>query len=355
MKDSKEGLDDEDVLEEENLWENSKIPLTFDQGAMIKWFNEERGAAKGGADVFYLMFGITYNCQLNCPHCCVGNYENEPPRELSTDEIKDVIDQSSKAFVINFFGGEPTMREDLMELIKYASERSVYVFCDTNGIKITKNYAKQLKDSGLEMLYVSIDSPVPEKHDELRGMKGLFDRAIQGIKNALNIRLKCSLSTYVTKENLANGEFGDVIKLGRELGASGVRYLLPTATGRWLYNPEVKLSPEEEKKVREIADFPFVCRDFYFQTQTSSQCRGVADGAYFYISPYGDVQPCCFMPLAFGNVREEPLKFILERMWGHTMFSEPWTRRECPMLNKEFRKKYIDTLPRNEKLPFRIC
>ncbi|GAH88598.1 unnamed protein product, partial [marine sediment metagenome] len=248
------------------------------------------------------------------PHCCVGNYKNEPRRELSTDEIKDILDQSAKAFVVNFFGGEPTMRAEIMELIKYASERAVYVFCVTNGLKITKDFARQLKDSGLEMLYVSIDSPIPEKHDQLRGMKGVYNKAVQGIKNALEVRLKCALSTYVTKETLANGEFEDIIKLARELGANGVRYLLPTPAGRWLHNPEVKLTPKEERKVRKIAKFPFVCRDFYFQTQSSSQCRGIADNVYFYISPYGDVQPCCFMPLTFGNTREEPLKTILERM-----------------------------------------
>jgi hypothetical protein len=61
------------------------------------------------------------------------------------------------------------------------------------------------------------------------------------------------------------------------------------------------------------------------------------------------------MPLTFGNVREESLKVILEKMWGHSMFSESWTRTECPMLNVEFRKKYIDTIPPGTKLPFRIC
>lgn len=331
------------------------IPLTYDEDRMTKWFTQERGGVTGGADVFYLMFGITYDCQLKCPHCCVGNYENEPPRQLTTEEVKDVLDQSSKAFVINFFGGEPTMREDLMELIKYASERSIYVFCDTNGIKITKDYAQRLKDSGLEILYVSIDSPHPEEHDQLRGMKGLFDIAIQGIKNALEVGLKSEVSTYITKENLANGDFERVIQLGRDIGATGVRYLLPTPTGRWLYNPEVMLTPEEEKQVRKIAKFPYVCRDFYFQNQLSSQCRGMSDNAYFYINPYGDVQPCCFIPITFGNIRDEPLKTVLEKMWGHNMFCEDWVNKECPMLNEEYRKKYIDSIPSGTKLPFRMC
>jgi MoaA/NifB/PqqE/SkfB family radical SAM enzyme len=348
-----EELDEERVEEAKRMWNG--VPLSFDQEKMIKWYTEERGGARGGADVFYLMFGITYNCQLKCPHCCVGNYENEPPKELTTDEIKDVLDQSAKAFVINFFGGEPTLRQDLMELIKYASEKSIYVFVDSNGIKITKDYAKQLKDNGLEMLYVSIDSPYPEEHDRLRGMKGLFDKATQGIKIALEAGLRCELSTYVTKETLANGDFEKVIQLARDLRATGVRYTLPTPTGRWLYNPEVMLTREEERKLRKIAKFPFVCRDFYFQNQTSSQCAGMSGHAYFYISPYGEVMPCCFIPLTFGNIREEPLKTILERMWGHKMFCEDWVNKECPMLNKGYRERYIDSIPKGTKLPFRMC
>ena len=330
------------------------IPLSHDPEKMAKWENEERGALNGRADVHYLMFGVTYSCQLKCPHCCTGNYGNEPQNELTTDEVKDVLDQSNKAFAVNFFGGEPALRPDIIELVAYAAERSIYVFMDSNGLKLSRDFVRQLKSSGLEMLYVSIDSPIPEKHDELRGVKGLFDKAIQGIKNALDEELRCTLSTYITKETLANGEFEDTIQLARDLGATGLRYLLPTATGRWLNNAEVKLSPEEEQRVQEIADFPFVCRDFYFQNQKSSQCRGLSDQAYFYISPYGDVMPCCFMPFAFGSTREEPLKGILERMWRHEMFSEEWVENECPMLNEEFRARYVDTILPEVPLPRRM-
>ncbi|MFB0562260.1 MAG: radical SAM protein, partial [Candidatus Lokiarchaeia archaeon] len=61
-----------------------------------------------------------------------------------------------------------------------------------------------------------------------------------------------------------------------------------------------------------------------------------------------------FMPLSFGNVREEPFKVILERMWSHPMYSEPCLFDECPMLAEEFRSKYIDTIPPDAKLPFRM-
>lgn len=329
-------------------------PLTYDPERAQKWSSEERGGLHNRADVHFLMLGVTYNCQLKCPHCAMGKYSNEPQRELTNAEIKDILDQSNKAFVVNFFGGEPTLRPDIIDLIEYAAERSIYVFLDTNGLKLTRNFARQLKAGGLEMLYVSIDSPVPEKHDELRGAKGIFDKAIQGIKNAIDEQLKCTLSTYITKETLASGEFEATIELAKDIGANGLRYTLPTPSGRWLHNPEVKLTPDEEKKVREIADLPFVYRDFYSQNQDSSQCRGVAGHAYFYISPYGDVMPCCFMPISFGNTRETPLKNILERMWNHEMFSEDWVEKECPMLNQEFRIRYINGIQPDTTLPYRI-
>jgi MoaA/NifB/PqqE/SkfB family radical SAM enzyme len=333
-----------------NIWFEKQVPLSFDLDKFAGWAEGKKGP------VSYLMFGITYECQCNCRHCCTGTYKKEKHRELTNEEVKDVLDQAAMPLVVNYFGGEPTLRPDLMDLIEYAAERSIFVFVDTNGIRVTKDFAQQLKDSGLELLYVSIDSPYGAVHDEYRGFEGCFERAIQAVKNAIEVGLKCVMSTYITKENLANGDFERVIQMARDVGATGVRYLLPTPAGRWLDNVDVRLSREEERKVREkvIPDFPFVCRDFYFQNQFSSQCRGIADKEYIYISPYGDVQPCCFMPLGFGNVRDEPFKDILDRMWSHPMYSEKSVFRECPMLSDDFRSKYIDIIPPDAKLPYRL-
>jgi len=325
-----------------------KIPLIVDPVKMRKWMSGEAGP------VMYLMFGITYECQCSCRHCCTGNYPKEKSRDLTTDEIKDVLDQAAKPMIVNFFGGEPTLRPDLMELIEYAKERSMFVFTDTNGLVVTKDYAQKLKDSGLDLLYVSLDSPVPELHDQYRGVNGCYEKAESAIKNALNVGLKCVISTYMTKESLANGDFEKIIQKSKEMGTHGVRYLLPTPAGKWLHETEVLLTPEEKEKVWALTDFPYVCRDFYFQTQHSSQCRGVADQVYMYISPYGDVQPCCFMPLSFGNIREEPLKKILKKMHSHPMYSHECMSKQCPMIDPDFRKKYIETIPDEAKLPFRM-
>jgi MoaA/NifB/PqqE/SkfB family radical SAM enzyme len=331
-----------------DIWLSQKIPLTYDREKLERWASQEVGP------VVYFKLGLTFRCQLRCRHCCSANYPWTDRSELTTEEAKDLIDQAYKPLVVHFFGGEPTLRSDLIELIEYASDKSIFVFVDSNGLLITRDYAVRLRDGGLEMLHVSIDSPVPEKHDEYRGMEGCFEKAIQGVKNALDTGVKCAISTYVTRENLENGEFQDTVELGRELGVTGVRYQLPTPSGRWLHNVDVKLTPEEEGRLRTLVDFPFVFRDFHFQNQTSNQCRGMADKQYAYISPLGEVQPCSFMPLSFGNVREEPVKTIFERMWKHPMFGERCVSQECPMLSDEFRERYIDAIPADAELPFKM-
>lgn len=331
-----------------NVWLEENIPLTYEPEKLERWAREEVGP------IIYLMLGITYRCQLDCRHCCTATYARDPRGELTTEELKDVIDQAAKPLVIHFFGGEPTLRPELPELVEYAATRSIFVFFDTNGLLITRDYASRLKASGLEMLHVSIDSPVPERHDEYRGLEGCFDKAIEGVRNALDAGLKCAISTYATRESLESGEFEDTIRLGRELGVTGVRYQLPTPSGKWLHDVDVRLTPEEEEKLRGIAEFPMVYRDFHFQTQESSQCRGIAAGQYAYVSPLGDVQPCSFMPLTSGNIRQEPLKEILERMWRHPMYAESCLAEECPMLSDEFRGKYIDTIPADAELPLKM-
>ena len=79
-------------------------------------------------------------------------------------------------------GGEPMLRKDIFELVRYANELGYHVGMDSNGYLIDANAAKKkLAESGLESIAISIDA-VGEIHDELRGLKGCFDNAITAIQ-----------------------------------------------------------------------------------------------------------------------------------------------------------------------------
>jgi len=120
---------------------NSK-KLKFDDPkfkTLIKWRNDR------SKRILYLMLGVTYRCQFACNHCAVNSYIKKGQKELTTDEIKSLIDQSSNLFALNLIEGEPTLRKDILEIIEYASDKAILITIDSNGIVITKEYAQYLK------------------------------------------------------------------------------------------------------------------------------------------------------------------------------------------------------------------
>lgn len=133
-----------------------------------------------------------------------------------------------------------------------------------------------------------------------------------------------------------------IIALARSLGASGVRIALPMCSGNWLGAPGEVLSPAEAARVRALAGDGFVTLveedDGSFE-----RCHAVTGGSV-YVSPYGDVQPCNFIPIRFGTIRREPLELILDRMVGHPMFSGDFLSGSCPMQRPDFVDAVRDSL-----------
>jgi MoaA/NifB/PqqE/SkfB family radical SAM enzyme len=165
---------------------------------------------------------------------------------------------------------------------------------------------------------VSLDSPDPAEHDKHRGIKGAYDGVIQAIEACKAEGFKVNLSYFATRENLSNGKLKKAIDLGRKLDVNGVRVLQPILCGRLKDAHDMQFTPKEEEKLLDLLDpgFAFLERNDIREDQ---RCPSF-NKEYIYISCYGEVQPCCYVPLMFGSVRDEPLERILTRMWNHEMF-----------------------------------
>lgn len=281
-----------------------------------------------------VMIGLTYFCQCNCTHCGMGNYPKDKKEELGKTEIIEIIKGFSRRKIrtIHFFGGEPLLRNDIFDLINYAHKRGFITKIETNGFLLNREVVKKLKNSGLNLIGVSIDSPYPQIHDNLRGAEGLFNTAITGIKNCLEEKIWCYISTYATKENLKNGDLKKIISLGKELKVIAVRIISPLAVGRWSGRKNIQLNYREQELLNKV------CQDDLAWLE-DKHCTAMAKKR-FYISPYGDIQPCPYVPLNFGNLRKEPLENILKRMWGHPVFKIK-TKNECLINNTLFQQGYL--------------
>ena len=290
---------------------------------------------------FTAMIAVTYRCQCRCEHCGSGFYVKDKDTELTTKELNDLMADFAKigATSTSYFGGEPMLRKDLPEIIHTASSLGMGTVVDTNAVAITEEKAKILAEAGLNVASISLDTTIPEKHDKFRGVPGTWQNAVNAIKLCKANGIEPHISTYVDREKLNNGEFADLLKLGKDLGAK-VRVLAPVLAGRWCSEESFKLTPDEIQRMKSM----LVPGESFWEQPS---CNG-ADKGFFcaatkknmlYVTAYGDVCPCAYIPLSFGNIRKEPLEDIVKRMWEHKMFSKP-DFNDCPMNNPEFKENF---------------
>ena len=94
----------------------------------------------------------------------------------------------------------------LFDLIRSVDKDKAIAHMFTNGYCLTKENARKLKESGLDCIHISIDSTNPEMHDDIRGLEGLFQKAIEGVKNCIEAGLLTGISVIATPEAIKNGE-----------------------------------------------------------------------------------------------------------------------------------------------------
>lgn len=200
-----------------------------------------------------VVWNCTRTCNLKCEHCYAQSDGKLYP-QLSTEEAKAMIDDLAAfgAPVLLFSGGEPTMRPDLLELIRYAKDSGMRVVISTNGTLITKELAAAFAEVGLSYVGVSFDGD-PETHDRFRGVKGSFDRAIKGLHNAQDAGIKVGLRFTINKHNWR--EINDIFDLMQREGINRACFYHLVYSGRGSEMIDEDLSHEETRQaVRLIMD-----------------------------------------------------------------------------------------------------
>lgn len=300
-------------------------------------------------------FAVTARCPCSCYHCSA--YRRPLEGEMDTRTVKDVIRQCADMMVgsIVLTGGEPMMREDLPELISHidACEATPQIF--TSGFFLDRERVRELGRAGLRVMFVSLDSPDAEVHDEGRGVDGLMSRACDGIGYAVEEGISVGISTFATHEAVAGGYVERFFELGRELGVSEITVFDVTPTGKMLDREDLLLTPGEHRHLSGLQEGQFARKDgpkivtmSYVNETDIIGCFGAK--YQMHITHDGYVTPCDFAPLHFGNVKEEPLRVIWNRMRAHPEYRKKTV--PCRMQDPEFRRRYIARIPPDVPLPY---
>ena len=203
----------------------------------------------GATQVMSIFVCPSHVCNANCVHC-YEKYSASKNHTLSTKEVKEIIDQFAGlgGLIVRFCSGEFLLRKDCYELVDYVTRKHMYCTITTNGLLLDEPTVDGLIRAGLKELIVSLDSANPERHDSMRGVKGCFERATNGIRIAASKGLTTLIWTYVSKSNY--DELDAIARLGKELGAKYTYVFFTLLSGHYFDRHEENLTVKEREEFR---------------------------------------------------------------------------------------------------------
>lgn len=276
----------------------------------------------------YLHFNVTYKCNARCIMCDIWQrYQGDKSKvkeEMTRWEIEEFF-QNNRDFLSNLkgigiTGGEPFLREDLVEIVRvmHALFPKTAVGIQTNGFlpNTTRDRLREICTFFPEIhLAVSLDG-VEKTHDRIRGVKGAYKKAIKTIEYAKDLGIE-RITTGMTLTSFNYNEISDVYHATKKYGCEFSCF--PAETGARYSNigKSYELSDQEKKKaVEELKEFGYHyymdnLRLFWEGTKKRRTLPCYSGYTSLDLDPYGNVRPCVLLPDVFGNIKKEPLRKML--------------------------------------------
>jgi radical SAM protein with 4Fe4S-binding SPASM domain len=282
---------------------------------------------------------VTYHCNNDCAHCYNGRGRDYP--EINTERWKKILDKLWELSIphVVFTGGEPTLREDLPELIAHAENNGQITGLNTNGRRLKDpDFVKELVAAGLDHVQITLESHDSQIHDEMVGREGAWKDTVAGIQNALASKLFVMTNTTLLKNNCIYLE--DTLAFLAELGIPtiGLNSLIYAGHGLSTLNgvTEETLIPLAAL-AREKAEAAGQRLVWYTPTQYCQfnpidldlGVKGCTAALYsMCIEPDGSVIPCQSYYQSLGKLLEEPWDSI----WNHELALSLRERKNVPLV-----------------------
>jgi MoaA/NifB/PqqE/SkfB family radical SAM enzyme len=282
-----------------------------------------------------VVFSMTKACSYHCPHC-YQRHDTGP--DLPEERLLALARELQEAGVALFDleGGEPLLRlPRLLRLLAVLDSRAE-VWVNTTGAGLTPEAMQQLRAAGLYGFMVSIHSPRAEVHDQFTGVPGSFDLACRAVRLCRGTGGAAALNSVLAEDEIRRGGITELMALAKDLDADFVQLIHPKPAGLWLGRTEgMQRDAAFVAEVREQhrlynssrrREYPALAAQVFEEAERVLGCTaGGVDR--FYVNATGEVQPCEFLNLSFGNVTREPFATVFARM--RSCFPEPCSDWLC--------------------------
>lgn len=257
-------------------------------------------------------FDVTNVCPLKCAQCYAADFPAPRDQELSVDEFARVAAEARQlgALQANLSGGEALVRRDLPEIIRACRHAGLLVSMCTSGVGLNAARLETLARAGLDVVVFSLDAADAATHDANRGVRGLHQRVLDGIRTARRLGVEPAVNTVATGAKIASGELDAILALIEPHGAV-LNLTMPTAIGRWSGRDDLLLSGADRARVDAFLRRPGVRTDT-FSTYGTPGCP--AGTEKLNVSADGIIRLCPLIEGGWGDVRRESLPAIWARV-----------------------------------------
>ncbi|OFZ21425.1 MAG: hypothetical protein A2X94_07920 [Bdellovibrionales bacterium GWB1_55_8] len=261
----------------------------------------------------------TYRCNMSCAHCYARGLEASPRvrTPLNEEQLRKVVDAciAEGAVHFNLIGGEPTLDSNLMPLLEYIKARKAVVSLTTNGSLLSEQLVAELRRLRLDLVLLSLDG-LDDSAENYHG-NPFQTGAMAALENCLARGQRVYVSSILTPQNLRSGQFAQLLTFC-ETRKILLHVNLPALFGEWDGHQEVFLTDEDKAAVRRVFAHRYV-RSCEMSAYFGSRCRSGMEKAH--ITLYGDVMPCTFVPISFGNILTDDLSAIRKKMFASPLLS----------------------------------
>jgi len=256
-------------------------------------------------------------CNLRCKYCFTNSPKGDHVKDrLPVDVLARVSDEADELgyFEFDLQGGELLLRPDILfESLEAIRPERFYLYLTTNGYNLDEKMAKKLSKANVSRVSVSIDSMNSQTHDEIRGKKDSWRRAIEALKHVQNAGMDPYLNITVGHYNAFDPNFEMLLKYSKD---NNYKTLLNVAVpaGMWAQMSEIMCDEKDRKHIRKLRkEYKNLVRNLWNPfDKANEKILGCTTVNRLYITPLGDVLVCPYVHIKIGNILEQSLKEIVD-------------------------------------------
>ena len=276
-----------------------------------------------------VLISVTSACMYNCSHCY---QKHDKGKDIQIDLLTDVVKnlQNMGIAFFNIEGGEPFLVYERLKKVCTSIDERSEIWINSTGVGITKERLLELKKMNVTAIMFSMHNSNQGIFNKFMGSDSAWETFESSVHMCHEADMAVAINTCLLKEDFYNNQFEKIMEKAKELNVSLVQLIKPKPTGGWLGKENLEFTKDDIKYIKskvwqynskkEFEKYPSIFAQIIEESEDVFGCTaGGIDR--FYINAKGDVQPCEFLNISFGNISEECFELIYNKMrncfdWG---------------------------------------